>query len=113
MATLDKGIAERLNQLEKLRKKIEALGERRSDSHQSFCRVWPQTLDRFGELQNHAGDLQKMDGFLEAIGETSQKNGPHYIDAIKGLSRSQAELGSQWLKSIVDHLMDEMTDGII
>jgi UDP-N-acetylglucosamine/UDP-N-acetylgalactosamine diphosphorylase len=112
MVTLDKGIAERVIQLEKLRKKIEALGEKRSESHRSFCRLWPQKLDQLEALQNHAGDPRKMDAFLAVVAERSQENGPHYIDAIKSLSRSQAELGSQWLQSVVDHFMIEMTNGI-
>ena len=112
MATLENGIAERLDQLEKLKEKIEALGEKRNESHQSFCQLWPQKLDQFEALQNHTGDPRKMDAFLAVIAERSQEKGPHYIDAIQGLSRSQAELGSQWLQSIVDHFMSQITYGI-
>jgi UDP-N-acetylglucosamine/UDP-N-acetylgalactosamine diphosphorylase len=113
MATLDKGIAERLYQLDKLRKKIEALGNKRTESHKSFCRLWPQKRDQFEQLQNHAGNPRKMDDFLAVITERLQENGPRYIDTIQGLSQSQAALGSQWLQSIVDHFMNEITNGII
>jgi UDP-N-acetylglucosamine/UDP-N-acetylgalactosamine diphosphorylase len=109
VATLDKAIAERLQQLEKLRGKIETLGEQRSESQTAFCRMWPQKMAQFADLQRHGGDKRKIDGFLEAIEASSKENGPLYIDTIQGLSRSQAELGSQWLQGIVDYVMSEIS----
>jgi UDP-N-acetylglucosamine/UDP-N-acetylgalactosamine diphosphorylase len=112
VATLDRAIAERLKQLEKLRNKIEALGEQRSKSQKAFCRMWPQKMSQFAALQNHGGDNRQFDGFLEAIEASSKENGPLYIDTIQGLSRSQAQLGSQWLQGIVDHILSEISNGI-
>ncbi len=112
-ATLDNGIAERLKQLEKIRDKINTLGEQRSESQKAFCRIWPQKMSQFADLQRHGGDNRKLDSFLEAVEASSKENGPRYIDTIQGLSRSQAELGSRWLQGIVDHIMDEITKGII
>jgi UDP-N-acetylglucosamine/UDP-N-acetylgalactosamine diphosphorylase len=112
--TLDLGITERLHQLDKLRHKVEALDERKIEAHQLFCRRWPQKLDRFEELRHHTGDADKMDRFLAVISEVSKQGGtPGYIDAIRGLTHSQAELGSQWLQSIVDHCLNEISSGII
>ncbi len=114
MATLDNGIAERMKQLEALRNKIEALDEQySSDTHQSFYRLWPQKMTQFADLQDYAGDTQKMDGFLAAIERTSKQNGPLYIDVIQGLSRSQAQRGSQWLKGIADYIISEISNGIL
>jgi UDP-N-acetylglucosamine/UDP-N-acetylgalactosamine diphosphorylase len=111
-ATLDKAIAERLKQLEKMREKIKTLGEQRSESQKAFCRMWPQKMKQFAQLQNHGGDNQKLDRFLEAIEASLKQNGPLYIDTIQGLSRSQAELGSQWLQGIVDYIMNGFSNGI-
>lgn len=110
VATLDKGIAERLTQLEKMRGKINALGEQRSESQKAFCRTWPQRMSQFADLQRHGGDIRKLDSFLEAVEASSRQNGPRYIDTIQGLSRWQAELGSQWLQGIVDRIMSELSD---
>jgi hypothetical protein len=109
VATLDKGIAERLNQLVKLKDKIEALDEQRSESQKAFCRMWPQKMSQFADLQRHGGDKRKLDGFLKAIEASNKENGPLYIDTIQGLSRSQAELGSQWLQGIVEYIVSEIS----
>jgi UDP-N-acetylglucosamine/UDP-N-acetylgalactosamine diphosphorylase len=114
MATLDLGITERLNQLDKLRNKVEALGKQEIESHRSFCRHWPQKVEQFEALRNHVGDARKMERFLEVIAGIPKQGGtPHYIEAIQGLTHWQAELGSQWLQSIVDHCMSEIARGII
>lgn len=109
VATLDKGIAERLTQLEKMRGKIKTLDEQRTESQKAFCRIWPQKMSQYADLQRHGGDNRKLDSFLEAIEASSKENGPLYIDTIQGLSRSQAELGSQWLQGIVDYIMSEIS----
>ncbi len=112
LVTLEKGIAERLKQLEKLRNKIEALGEQRNELQKSFCRVWPKRMMQFTDLRRYDGESRKMDGFLEAVNESSRKNGPLYINTIQGLSRSQTILGNQWLQSIVDHVMSDISKEI-
>jgi UDP-N-acetylglucosamine/UDP-N-acetylgalactosamine diphosphorylase len=112
VATLDKAIAERMKQLEKMRDKIKTLGEQRSESQKAFCRMWPQKMAQFADLQRQDGDNRKLDGLLEAIEVSSKENGPFYIDTIQGLSRSQAELGSQWLQGIVDYIMSQISHGV-
>lgn len=112
LATLDKGIGERLNQLEKLRIKIEALGGQLSEVQKAFCRMWPQKMSQFAGLQRHDGDNRKLDSFLEAVEASTKENGPLYIDTIQGLPWTQAELGSRWLQGIVDYVMSEISNGI-
>jgi UDP-N-acetylglucosamine/UDP-N-acetylgalactosamine diphosphorylase len=105
MAALDKGIAERLNQLEKLRKKIEALGDRRNANQAAFSERWPDKAARFHEWKKDNGKAERMDGFLNAVEKSATRSELNYIAAIRGLTREQVSAGTQWLQSIVDTLM--------
>jgi len=105
--TLNKGIAERIKQLENLKAKLEGNGGQNGGIEQLFCSKWPQVLDIFQAPYTYEGSLQLKDRFCEIISEQIRKGGKDYLKVITDLDDGQASLGSRWLQGIVDHIEEQ------
>ncbi len=103
--TLDKGIAERITQLTKLKGKLDAGCLAGSIVEQTFCRQWPRITETLDDLRFYEGAGEPRDQFLTCIEGGIQSQGGDYLDVIGKLSVDQAAIGSQWLQSIVEKVM--------
>jgi bifunctional UDP-N-acetylglucosamine pyrophosphorylase / glucosamine-1-phosphate N-acetyltransferase len=106
--TLQKGIAERIKQLDRLKEKVQATSMEISDLHTSFCRHWPQIQTAFQSLQEYEGELESKERFLTGIDQGIAQHGPSYLTVIKALDPPTAQLGTQWLQGIVEHLTAQL-----
>jgi hypothetical protein len=111
-ATLDLAIEERIKQLGKLRDKLASEHTKAAGMEQVFCRHWPQIKARLHDLKSYEGSAQSGDEFQSWIEQAIRANGLDYIKTIKSLSMDQAEAGSQWLQSIVDHVNGTAVAGL-
>ena len=102
--TLDKAIAERINQLEKLKNKVEVDHPKAEGLENRFCVRWPEITARLQELKGYEGSEEPRDRFLNLVEQGIQRNGRDYLNVIQALEDDQAAVGSQWLQSIVDHV---------
>jgi hypothetical protein len=102
--TLEKGIAERIKQLGHLRDRL--IGECPKDGgiEQMFCQQWPDIQKRLEGLGMYEGAVDSRDRFRTWIGQAAEANRLDYIKAIQSLGADRAEVGSQWLQGIVDHV---------
>ena len=107
MNTLQKGIDERIKQLERLKEKVveNAIGQ--SDLHTVFCQSWDQVRSVLIKLQQYEGDQGSKAVLLSGVEKGIKRHGAHYIEVIKHLDPQVATSGSQWLQSVVDRLHTE------
>jgi hypothetical protein len=105
-ATLNKGIAERILQLEKLRDKIAAVGPHDSGAEYAFCDAWPQINASLMDVKPYDGVQELRDQFVTLVEQGVNRHGRDYLKVIKALDKEQADLGSQWLQDIVDHVLE-------
>jgi bifunctional UDP-N-acetylglucosamine pyrophosphorylase/glucosamine-1-phosphate N-acetyltransferase len=106
IVTLDKGIAERIKQLGKLKEKLDADCLAGSGIEPTFYQQWPLIAESLDGLRSYGGAGEPWDQFLAIIEQRIQKNGRDYLLVIKDLSVDQAAVGSQWLQNIVDQVWD-------
>ncbi|MDM8524548.1 protein GlmU [Desulfococcaceae bacterium HSG8] len=85
---LNMGIKERIGRLKKL-----------CQNHGNA--KWPELEETFKSLENNKGDISLRDAFSEKIQEGIRKSGKDYIGVIAGLEKSDAEIGTRWLRGIV------------
>jgi hypothetical protein len=102
--TLDKGIAERIKQLAKLRDRLADEWAKGGGIEHVFYQQWPQIEERLNALRLYEGSIEFRDQFMAWIEPTAQENGLDYVKAIQSLGAEQAAVGSQWLQSIVDEV---------
>jgi hypothetical protein len=57
--------------------------------------------------RNHEGDSQFMDQFAEMVEKQIRRTGKDYLAAIQSLAPAQAQIGTRWLQSIIDHLTQD------
>jgi UDP-N-acetylglucosamine/UDP-N-acetylgalactosamine diphosphorylase len=114
VSTLAKGITERVRQLEKLKDKIQAQEKsRQNDLYKKFYKNWSQIETKITALQDYAGVPEKMDRFSGFVHRAIQDVDRDYVAVIQSLSQEQVMVGTRWLKSIVDHAMDELSNTIL
>ena len=108
------GITERVRQLEKLKDNIQAQEKsRQNDLHQKFYGNWRQIETKIQALQDYAGVPEKMDRFLSFVHDATKDEDRNYVTVIQSLTQEQVMVGTRWLKSIVDHAMDELSKTIL
>ena len=107
--TLRKGIDERISQLGKLRDKIAADCAQDSASEPAFCSAWPRVLKTFADMKPNDGVKNLGDQFVDLIKQGIQRQGNDYLKVIKGLDADQASLGSRWLQSITDQVVESVS----
>jgi len=66
--------------------------------------IFKNRLIEYGKLK---GDIQCMDNFLEKISIKKQEFGNNYIQVIKSLDEKDAHIGTMWLKSLVDYIIND------
>jgi bifunctional UDP-N-acetylglucosamine pyrophosphorylase / glucosamine-1-phosphate N-acetyltransferase len=107
-ATLDKGISERIAQLGKLRNKLTIDGAKDDGVEHSFYNGWPQIEETLSGLKCCGGEQESRDQFINYVEQGIQRHGKDYLTVIQCLDPNQAALGSLWLQSIVDRIMESM-----
>lgn len=66
---------------------------------------WSNMEEVFHQMKGYEGDLSKRDAFLERVGHAITTYGKDYIQVIKGLSETDARLGTAWLQGLVDEIV--------
>lgn len=99
--TLRGAITERISQLEKMKRKLEATGAGEG-LPLLLSSQWPRISAVFQEMEINEGDVQYRDRFLTIIEQKIHTLGLDYIKVIKNLSGDESRVGTQWLESIVE-----------
>jgi hypothetical protein len=71
-----------------------------------FYNKWTEIEDYLGSLANLDVKENLRDMFLEAIQLGTINNRKNYISVISELKSEDKKLGTRWLQSIVDHIVD-------
>ena len=58
---------------------------------------------------DYAGDASKRDEFFNMLEKVIERQGPNYIDAVKGLAPSEAKVGTLWLQGIIDDIKERIS----
>lgn len=109
--TLKFGIDERIKQLGRLRDKVKnALAEDElSKSAQIFCDRWDDIYSTLVGMDKYQGSSKLMDQFSIMMENQIKTKSKSYIPCIQSLLPDQIETGTQWLQSIVDQVVDQVT----
>ena len=119
---LDIAIKERLKRLGEVAGNIprsieiykEMMGEKALESvilrKNEFFNAWPQMERVFKESCNGKGDHSKRDQFLKYVENSIERNGKDYIRVIKGLDKTESDLGISWLKGFVEETNSKVWD---
>lgn len=67
---------------------------------------WTEMEDHLSSLKNIEVEQNLKDMFMETIRLGITNNGKNYISVITALKNEDKKHGSQWLQSIVDHIVD-------
>jgi len=70
---------------------------------------WDQFKDKMNKYGNFSGDRKKLDTFSESISRQIQQLGSDYIHVIQNLDEIDANIGTLWLKDIVEHIVTDST----
>lgn len=75
-------------------------------------RRWDHFKDRINEYAEYRGDVVKLDKFMENL-FISNTNLNDYISIIQNLDNQTAEFGTSWLKEIVEHTADNLSQTLL
>lgn len=95
---LEIGINERIQRFEEF-----YLHQNANDIHEK----WSEFKNRLNEKRQFTGESKYLEPFIESINKQIQSSGNEYITVITSLSRNDANVGTQWLSSIVEHITDD------
>jgi UDP-N-acetylglucosamine/UDP-N-acetylgalactosamine diphosphorylase len=70
-----------------------------------FFEMWDSTKSLIKDFHLIQGDLQLRDRFCDGIAQSLTDGPTEYIMAIQSIEHSDANMGTQWLTSIVDDFM--------
>jgi len=120
---LERAIAERVNRLEAFCHKITESSQidRQKDNtsgrpasalkqKQELVARWSQVRDLLDQRRSETGDAGNRDAFLESVHKGIQQAGPDYIAVLQGLPPSDRAVGTQWLRGIVDRVVNNTLD---
>lgn len=122
LSKADMAVAERIRQLELFAKKMpesirmyqESAKENASSAliaqKKELIDRWPVLAAELEAAGKEAGEERLRDQFLEMISKGIQANGKDYLLVIKGLSKSEREIGTSWLQGIVDNIYSKIID---
>lgn len=96
------GISERL-------KKLRDFGNKVKNKNDERNRCWNDISGLF-KLENKYGNTKIRDSFIETIQSKIKISGKDYIKVVKGLSKNESSMGSEWLQSIVDGITKNVQD---
>jgi len=107
-ATLSVGIDERIKQLSRLNDLVQTSVSDGggSSAEKWFATNWSDVDNTLNSLRTHEGNTKAMDQFAGIIEQLIKTKGQDYLACIQGLSPNQAEIGTQWLQSIVEQLTE-------
>lgn len=109
--TLLVAIAERIKQLEKLKEKLKIAHEADGQGlPYQLITLWPDIMSIFQTMENHTGSRELAERFIPMVEGKIAYVGSNYIDVIKNLTDDEADLGTQWLESIVQKGYSESMD---
>jgi UDP-N-acetylglucosamine/UDP-N-acetylgalactosamine diphosphorylase len=111
--TLQAGIDERIKRLKQFGEKMQASAKPESSGRGRAGETKTQLNDRWAELEevlndmsDRTGDRKAFDRFMEKIQSDIGDKGKYYLKVIKGLNPGTAELGTSWLQSIVNAVVE-------
>ena len=115
---LNLAISERMTRLEALGNKIQSSApaqKTKESKHPSGASSQKQELfqrgselkDLLKQLKSEEGDAGQRHPFLEKVDTGIAELGLDYLSVIKGLTSSDAVIGTQWLQGIVDRVVAE------
>jgi UDP-N-acetylglucosamine/UDP-N-acetylgalactosamine diphosphorylase len=104
--TLFDAIGERVRQLELLSDKL-SLTEAKEGLRFEFPKAWPMIAAAIKGQASYNGSLEHHDAFMRVLEQKLARCGASYIDIIKSLNFEEAAMGTQWLQSIVHHVVKD------
>lgn len=108
LATLGKGIDERIKQLGRLAEKVESSPKKSGTPEETFGANWDRIVTKLNLLMEYGGRPELQDRFSTIIDEKIQTGGKHYLKIVQSLDDHQSDLGVRWLRSVVDHLISQL-----
>ncbi|MEJ2038499.1 MAG: hypothetical protein P8X55_06135, partial [Desulfosarcinaceae bacterium] len=109
LATMDVAVNERISQLGRLARKMKS-GAGEGSLQQQFATRWEEIEASLGQLYENEGNASAKDGFLSELDNHVLKGGAVYLDTIHRLNQHQAELGTNWLETIVEAVLGKMAE---
>ncbi len=106
--TLSNAINERIGQLEHLSQKL-LHTDAKEGLRQEFPAQWPAIEMVLSAMSTYNGKSEYYDAFMEVL-EKRTNNGASYIESIKSLYSGEAAIGTQWLQSIVERLVSDLSN---
>jgi bifunctional UDP-N-acetylglucosamine pyrophosphorylase / glucosamine-1-phosphate N-acetyltransferase len=108
---LDKGIDERIKQLDRLAQKIKAT-EPANGLQKDFPLSWSRMNDVLHVMRDYDGATETREHFLSVVDRhiNYNKDGANYPDTIHGLSADEAAIGTVWLDGIVERIIGRVCD---
>lgn len=118
LGKLDLALTERLKRLEHLADRMEdslgALKGLKSKGSfedliarkKEFGAKWPRVREELEKGGKIEGDIPRRDSFLEALNMRRGEAGGAYVTSLKNLNEEERELGTAWLKSVVEKVME-------
>jgi UDP-N-acetylglucosamine/UDP-N-acetylgalactosamine diphosphorylase len=81
-------------------------GQLISQKYEIF-RKWTEIEEKFYSLQNYNGNENLKSLFLENLKQTIEENNGNYLSIMNKLQNNDKNIGTLWLKSIVDYVYNE------
>jgi UDP-N-acetylglucosamine/UDP-N-acetylgalactosamine diphosphorylase len=109
--TLKFGIDERIKQMGRLRDIVQntLAADALPKVAQIFCDRWDNIHSALADANKYQGSPKLMDQFSIMIENQIKTKSKKYIPCIQSLAPDQIEKGTQWLQSIVDQVIDQVT----
>lgn len=111
-AVLDKAIKERVRQLDRLVRNMDAPDVGAKGIQQEFYRHWPTMKAVYEQLLGYPGKEDARKGFLACVDQLIDGGRSGYLEAIQGLTEEHVSLGIDWLDSIVNKIKRDVLGGI-
>ena len=107
LKTVQLGIDERIKRLEKFAQKMHQSESREGESKTQLDEKWSDLEAVLKARSEEPGDQKAFDQFMRDFQVYIDREGKDYIQVIKGLKPETAELGTGWLQSIVDQIVEQ------
>lgn len=107
--TLSYDIEQRIRQLKRLSQNL-ALTNAADGLRFEFPSQWEKIETILAELLLNEGSHEHRANFMKILEKQIAMNGKHYLQVVQSFNSEVADLVTQWLESIVSHVVAEVTD---
>lgn len=108
-ATIDVCIEERIRQLGRLSRNIGESAQP-ENAQDEFVSRWAEIEVKLNQLITDDGSPELLECFMQIIDDGLHARGKSYLGVIKDLNPEQTASGTLWLQSIVQRVMDDISE---